>query len=208
MLGFEKLFGFNTTQKKTLKEFVDEAIAGGTEGEVTSVNGVEPVAGDVTLAASDLGATAVGEAVFTAADAATARTAIGAGTSNLALGTTGTTALAGNGTAVAATTAAACTGNSATATTAAACSGNSATASALQTGRTITLTGGAAGVSGAFNGSANLSFATTLATPTGALRGGVLQQQLPAVPDPVTKTWFDDTLYPALIATGAFTAPV
>lgn len=46
----------------------------------------------------------------------------------------------------------------------------------LTTGRTITLTGGATGVSAAFDGSANLSFAVTLATPTTTVRGGVLQQ--------------------------------
>jgi hypothetical protein len=40
--------------------------------------------------------TTVGQAVLTAVDAAAARTAIGAGTSNLAIGTTGTTAKAGN----------------------------------------------------------------------------------------------------------------
>lgn len=40
--------------------------------------------------------TATGRSLLTAADAATARAAIGAGTSNLALGTTGTTAAAGN----------------------------------------------------------------------------------------------------------------
>lgn len=41
-------------------------------------------------------ASAVGKSVMTAADAAAARTAIGAGTSNLALGTTASTAAAGN----------------------------------------------------------------------------------------------------------------
>ena len=40
--------------------------------------------------------TATGRSVLTAADAAAARTAIGAGTSSLAIGTTGTTAAAGN----------------------------------------------------------------------------------------------------------------
>ena len=40
--------------------------------------------------------TATGRSVLTAADAAAARTAIGAGTSNLGIGTTGTTAAAGN----------------------------------------------------------------------------------------------------------------
>jgi hypothetical protein len=42
------------------------------------------------------GATAVGRSVLKAADAAAARTTIGAGTSNLAIGTTATTAMAGN----------------------------------------------------------------------------------------------------------------
>lgn len=41
-------------------------------------------------------ATATGRSVLTAADAAAARTAIGAGTSSLAIGTTATTAKAGN----------------------------------------------------------------------------------------------------------------
>jgi Major tropism determinant N-terminal domain len=40
--------------------------------------------------------TATGRSLITAADAAAARTAIGAGTSSLAIGTTGTTAMAGN----------------------------------------------------------------------------------------------------------------
>lgn len=42
------------------------------------------------------GATTVGKNVLKASDAAAARSAIGAGTSNLALGTTGTAAAAGN----------------------------------------------------------------------------------------------------------------
>jgi hypothetical protein len=42
------------------------------------------------------GATAVGKSVLKASDAAAARTAIGAGTSSLALGTTATTALKGD----------------------------------------------------------------------------------------------------------------
>ncbi|MFZ1301369.1 MAG: hypothetical protein WAQ27_02190, partial [Candidatus Microsaccharimonas sp.] len=53
--------------------------------------------GTVTLTADDItDATTVGKDVLTAADAAAARTAIGAGTSNLAIGTTSTTAKAGN----------------------------------------------------------------------------------------------------------------
>lgn len=54
-------------------------------------------AGSGFVAASGItDSTAVGRAVVTAADAAAARTAIGAGTSNLAIGTTSTTAKAGN----------------------------------------------------------------------------------------------------------------
>lgn len=50
-----------------------------------------------TFTASQISnSTAVGRSVVTAADAAAARTAIGAGTSSLALGTTSTTALAGD----------------------------------------------------------------------------------------------------------------
>lgn len=70
------------------------------------------------------------------ADQASARTAIGAGTSNLALGTTAATALAGNGTAAAATK--------------------------LATARTITLTGAVTG-SASFDGSGNITIATTSA---------------------------------------------
>lgn len=51
---------------------------------------------DIPTADTLSGATATGKAVMKATDAAAARTAIGAGTSNLALGTTGSTALAGN----------------------------------------------------------------------------------------------------------------
>lgn len=53
---------------------------------------------------------------------------------------------------------------------------NAATATALQTSRTISLTGGATG-SASFNGTANAAIATTLATATTAVRGGVLLDQ-------------------------------
>jgi hypothetical protein len=43
-------------------------------------------------------------------------------------------------------------------------SGNATTATTLQTGRTIALTGDVTGTSGTFNGSANLSFATNIAS--------------------------------------------
>ena len=49
-----------------------------------------------STARTNLGATAVGTAVFTAVDATVARTAIGAGTSNLIIGTTAGTAAEGN----------------------------------------------------------------------------------------------------------------
>jgi hypothetical protein len=53
--------------------------------------------GETTVTASQISdSTAVGRNVLTAADAGAARTAIGAGTSSLALGTTGATALAGD----------------------------------------------------------------------------------------------------------------
>ncbi len=92
-----------------------------------------PGGGDVT-SADITDATSVGRQVLTAANAAAARTAIGAGTSSLALGTTASTALAGNGTAAAATK--------------------------LATARTITLTGAVTG-SATFDGTGNISIATT-----------------------------------------------
>ena len=61
---------------------------------VSSVNGRT---GAVTTSSADIvDATTVGRNVLKAADAAAARTAIGAGTSSLAIGTTGSTAAAGN----------------------------------------------------------------------------------------------------------------
>lgn len=54
-------------------------------------------AGNYAPSAADVSdATTVGRSVLTAASAAAARTAIGAGTSSLTLGTSGTTACAGN----------------------------------------------------------------------------------------------------------------
>jgi len=54
-------------------------------------------------------------------------------------------------------------GNFTAGTITAALTGNASTASTLQTGRTISLTGDVTGTSGTFNGSADLSFAATLA---------------------------------------------
>lgn len=68
----------------TRKDYVD----GGLSGKANSSH---------THTASNISdSTTVGRSVLTAADATAARTAIGAGTSNLAIGTTGTTASAGN----------------------------------------------------------------------------------------------------------------
>ncbi|MDK8193771.1 head fiber protein [Paenibacillus sp. UMB7766-LJ446] len=61
---------------------IDLGGSGGGSGPITSDN--------ITDASS------TGKSVLKATDAAAARTAIGAGTSNLAIGTTGTTAAAGN----------------------------------------------------------------------------------------------------------------
>ncbi|MMZ43655.1 Head fiber protein [compost metagenome] len=118
-----------------VEELEELGIGGGGEGG--------PITADQITDAS-----AVGKSVLKAADAAAARSAIGAGTSSLTLGTTGSTALAGNGTAAAATK--------------------------LATARTLALTGGATG-SATFDGSANASISVTLATATTAAAGAVKQ---------------------------------
>lgn len=76
------------------------AIAGGTS-EVMSVNSVTPVSGNVTLTPANLGATTVGNAVFTATTAAAAVTALGGSTVGAAVFTAtsaaaGVTALGGS----------------------------------------------------------------------------------------------------------------
>ncbi len=60
-------------------------------------------------------------------------------------------------------------GNFSAGTITAALSGNASTASAWATGRTITLTGDVTGVSGSWDGSGNISFATTIAANSVAL---------------------------------------
>jgi hypothetical protein len=60
-------------------------------------------------------------------------------------------------------------GNFAAGTITAALSGNASTASAWATGRTITLTGDVTGVSSTWDGSSNISFATTIAADSVAL---------------------------------------
>lgn len=73
------------------------AISAGTSDLVIGTTSSTAKAGNYAPIASDISnSTAVGRALITAADAAAARTAISAGTSNLAIGTTSTTAKAGN----------------------------------------------------------------------------------------------------------------
>lgn len=104
-----------------------------------------------------------------------------AGTPSIrAIGTTATTAMAGNtaipalsSTAPAALAAAAAVG---VGTTAARADHVHAFPAQIATGRTFALTGGATGTSSSFTGAANATTVVTLATPTASLRGGVLAQ--------------------------------
>lgn len=73
------------------------AIGAGTSSLAIGTTGSTAKAGDYQPTAANISdSTTVGRAVLTAVDAAAGRTAIGAGTSNLAIGTTGTTAKAGD----------------------------------------------------------------------------------------------------------------
>lgn len=63
MAGYDALFGFDTTQKQTLVNYVADAVAGGGGGDIT--------ASQIT------DSTAVGRSVLTAANAAAALTAVG-----------------------------------------------------------------------------------------------------------------------------------
>lgn len=67
---------------------------GGVPTEVATMADISS-GGDIT-SSQITDATTIGKSVLTAADAAVARTAIGAGTSSLVIGTTSTTAMAGN----------------------------------------------------------------------------------------------------------------
>lgn len=86
---------------------VRTAIGAGTSSLAIGTTASTAKAGNWTPAVADItGATTVGKAVLGATDAAAARTAIGAGTSNLTIGTTSTTAKAGDYAPPSATTAA------------------------------------------------------------------------------------------------------
>lgn len=71
-------------------------LGNGTDAWTTLPYWISMVAGHTHTAAQISDSTATGRALITALDAAAARTAIGAGTSNLAIGTSGTTAMVGN----------------------------------------------------------------------------------------------------------------
>ena len=112
------------------------AIGAGTSNLAIGTTASTAMAGNYQPSSASIGdATTVGRSVLTAADQSAARTAIGAGTSNLALGTTATTALAGNG--------------------------NAVSASKLQTARAFTFTGAATGT-GSFDGSSAVDIELTL----------------------------------------------
>ena len=82
-----------------LQEYLD-GLGGGDVtvawGDVTGKPSTFPPAAHTHTAAQVSDATATGRSVLTAADGAAARSAIGAGTSSLALGTTASTAATGN----------------------------------------------------------------------------------------------------------------
>lgn len=76
----------------------------------------------------------------------------------------------------------------------------------ILTGRSFTLQGGVTGVTAsAFTGAANALINTTLATPTGVLRGGVLAQTVADVAADPTQAEFN-ALLAALRTAGVLTA--
>lgn len=169
------LYGNRTEKLPTLAELSEYfADSGGGSSEPVSVDDITGISPTV-------------ETLLKAEDAATARTAIGAGTSNLTLGTTASTAKAGNyqpsstnitdATALGRsiltattpedvrTTIGAGTSNLAlgtTATTALAGNANAVSASKLATARAFTFTGAATGT-GSFDGTSAVNIALTLA---------------------------------------------
>lgn len=89
------------TETKSIRNAMGNTVSLATTDKDSLVDAINEIFGLVggggpVTAADITDATTVGRAVLTAADAAAARTAIAAGTSNLAIGTTGTTAKAGN----------------------------------------------------------------------------------------------------------------
>lgn len=76
-------------------EHIESGIKSASEPAWTDITG-KPTIPTMPTADTLSGATTIGKALIKAADEAAARTAIGAGTSSLALGTTASTAKAGN----------------------------------------------------------------------------------------------------------------
>ena len=150
------LYGNRTEKLPTLAELSDYINSNGSS-EPVSVDDITGISPDV-------------ETLLKAEDAVTARTAIGAGTSNLVIGTTASTAMAGNTPIPDAATWANLSGKPATfpptigttATTALAGNGNAVSASKLQTARAFTFSGAATGT-GSFDGSSAVDIALTLA---------------------------------------------
>lgn len=164
------LYGNRTEKLPTLAELSDYINSSGGSNDPVSVDDIAGISPTV-------------ETLLNAGDAATARAAIGAGTSNLEIGTTASTAKAGNyvpawgdvtgkpvviaaGADAAAARAAIGAGTSnltlgTTASTALAGNGNAVSASKLQTARTFTFSGAATG-SGSFDGTSAVNIALTL----------------------------------------------
>jgi hypothetical protein len=115
------------------------AITGGSITGITDLTVADGGTGASTAAGArtNLGSTATGDALFTAASVAAARTTLGLGTADSP------------------------TFSAVTATT---FSGNASTATTLATGRTLAITGDLAWTSPSFNGSGNVTAAGTLAT--------------------------------------------
>jgi hypothetical protein len=142
-------------------------------GDVTGVSAAFDGSGNISIAttisadATVLGTDTTGQYASTVAVSGTGLSATAA---NAADGTAYTiTSNATSANTVSAIVARDASGNFSAGTITAALSGNASTATAWATGRTITLTGDVTGVSAAFDGGGNLSFATTIAANSVAL---------------------------------------
>jgi hypothetical protein len=151
----------NATTATTLATARTIAISGDVTGTATSFNG----SADITISAGITADSIVNADINSAA--AIADTKLATISTAGKVSNSATTATAAN--TASAIVARDASGNFTAGTITAALSGNASTASAWATGRTITLTGDVTGVSGSFDGSGNLSFATTIAANSVAL---------------------------------------
>jgi hypothetical protein len=142
-------------------------------GDVTGVSTAFDGSGNISIAttisadATVLGTDTTGQYATTVA---VSGTGLGCTAPNAADGTAYTiTSNATSANTLSAIVARDASGNFSAGTISAALSGNASTASAWATGRTITLTGDVTGVSGAWTGSGDISFATTIAANSVAL---------------------------------------